>query len=112
MRPASDYRLTSNNTSFTVDATGPGVAVLTETYYAEDFQVTVDGKPAPYFRVNHAYKGVAIASAGRHEITFAYWPQHFTLALALGGVGLVLFMVGFDWLWRTDPVAVAGESSA
>lgn len=112
VRPASDYRLTSNNTTFTVDATGPGIAVLAETYYAEDFQVTVDGKPTPYFRVNHAFKGVPIAAAGRHQVTFAYWPQHFTLALIASAVGMLLFVIGFGWLWRTAPVAAAGEASA
>lgn len=101
VRPATDYRLTSNTTTFVVEATGPGVAVLSETYYAEDFRVTVNGKPAPYFRVNHAFKGVAIQAAGRHEITFAYWPQHFTLALWLGAAGLLFLLAGFFWLWRT-----------
>ena len=90
VRPASDYRLTANNTSFVVDAPGPGIAVLTEAYYEHDFQVTVDGKPAPYFRVNHAFKGVVISSAGRHEITFAYWPLHMTLSLWLAAAGVVI----------------------
>ncbi len=112
VRAASDYRLTSNNTSFTVDASGPGVAVLSETYYAEDFRVTVDGKPAPYFRVNHAFKGVAIPSAGRHEVTFAYWPQHFTLSLWLGATGLLLSAWGFLWLWRMTPPRDSTAGSA
>ena len=112
VRAATNYRLTSNDTSFVVDAPGPGVAVLTETYYAEDFQVTVDGKPAPYFRVNHTFKGVAIATAGRHEITFAYWPQYFSLALRLGAAGLLLLVVGFIWLWRMAPRATTGGVSA
>jgi uncharacterized membrane protein YfhO len=111
VRAATDYRLTSNNTSFVIDAPGPGVAVLTETYLAEDFQITVDGKPAPYFRVNHAFKGVAIGSAGRHEITFAYWPQHFTLALWLGAAGLGLLAAGFGWLWRSAPPTTAGAAA-
>jgi hypothetical protein len=98
IRPATDYHLTTNHTSFTVDAPGPGIAVLTEAYYEHDFQALVDGKPAPYFRVNHAFKGVVIPGAGRHEITFAYWPSYMTLslwlfaagtALALGAAGLV-----------------------
>ncbi|MBP6507568.1 MAG: hypothetical protein KA257_08375 [Opitutaceae bacterium] len=100
VQPASGYLLTSNNTSFTIDATGPGVAVLTETYYADDFQVTVDGQPAAYFRVNHAFKGVAINSAGRHTITFAYWPQHFTFALWLCAAGALFLLTQFFWLRR------------
>ena len=107
VRAASGYRLTSNNTSFVIEAPGPGVAVLTETYYAEDFQVTVDGKPAPYFRVNHAFKGVAIPAAGRHEITFAYWPQYFTPALGLSVAGMLLLLAGFGWLSRPAPNPVS-----
>ena len=107
VRPATNYLLTSNDTSFVIDAPGPGIAVLAEAYYAEDFQVTVDGKPAPYFRVNHSFKGVAIASAGRHEITFAYWPQYFTLALRMSAAGLLLLLAGFTWLWRRAPAPLA-----
>jgi len=103
VRAATDYRLTGNNTSFVIDAPGPGIVVLAETYYVEDFAVTVNGRPAPYFRVNHAFKGVAIGGPGRHEITFAYWPQHFTLALCLGAAGFLLLLAGFVWLWRGEP---------
>lgn len=110
VRPATGYRLTSNNTSFVIDASGPGVAVLTETFYADDFLVTVDGLPAPYFRVNHAFKAVAINAPGRHEITFAYWPQHFTLALWLGAAGLGFLLTGFLWLWRRMPPTNPGTA--
>ncbi len=107
VRAATNYLLTGNDTSFVVDAPGPGVVVLTEAYYEEDFRVTVNGKPVPYFRVNHTFKGVAIDAAGRHQITFAYWPQHFTLALWLGAAGFVGLLAGFFWLWRGG----AGTSS-
>jgi hypothetical protein len=112
VRPATDYRLTSNNTSFVVEATGPGVVVLTETFYLDDFKVTVDGKPTPYFRVNHAFKGVAIESAGRHEITFAYWPQYFTIALQLCAIGVIVLITGFCWLWRSSSSLKSLETSA
>jgi hypothetical protein len=100
VRPATGYRLTANTTTFVVDAPGPGLAVLTESFYPHDFRVTVDGRPARYFRVNHAFKGVPIADAGRHEITFAYWPEHFTIALVLGATGLLLLATGAHLLWH------------
>lgn len=103
--PAKDYRLTPNTTTFTVEAPGPGVVVLTEVYYEEDFRVTINGAAAPYFRVNHAFKGVAVPAAGRYEVTFSYWPQHFTAALACGGFGLVLLLAGGAWLWRRPAAA-------
>jgi hypothetical protein len=98
--PATGYRLTTNTTSFVVDAPGPGLAVLTEAFFQGDFQVTVDGRPARYFRVNHAFKGVAIADAGRHEVRFSYWPEHFTLALICCAAGLLLMAAGAHRLWH------------
>lgn len=100
---ATGYHFTNNNTSFVVDAPSAGLVVLAETYYPDDFRVTLDGRPVPYFRVNHTFKAVAIPTAGRHEITFAYWPQHFTLALWLGAAGAVFLLAGFGWLWRDVP---------
>lgn len=102
VQPATNLRLTSNNTSFAVEASGPGVVVLTEAFYPDDFQVTLNGQRVPFFRVNHAFKGISIPAAGHYEISFAYWPQHFETALALGGVGLVLLLAGGGWLYRRD----------
>ena len=54
--PARSYKVTVNTTSFVVRAPGAGVAVLSETYLPHDFRATLNGQPAPYFRVNHAFK--------------------------------------------------------
>jgi hypothetical protein len=102
IRPATGYKLTSNDTTFTVEASGPGIAVLTEAYYPLDFQVTVNGKPAPYFRINHAFKGVFLEAAGRYEITFAFWPLYTTLSLWLCAAGGILTLGGLIFL-RTRP---------
>ncbi len=98
VEPASAYALSSDCTSFTVRATGPGVVVLTEAYYKKDFEAFVDGQPVPYFRVNHAFKGVYLASSGEHQVSFRYWPQYFTLALWLGAGGLVLLIAAAGYL--------------
>ena len=104
--PASNYRLTTNSTSFTVHATGPGIAVLGETFEKDNFRVTVNGQPASYFRVNHAFKGVALESAGDYRIVFTYWPRVLTPALWLAGIGLALGAATGFLLWR-QPVAAA-----
>ena len=87
---AEDYRLTTNTTSFTVSATGPGFIVLSEAYEPGNFRVTVNGKESPYLRVNHAFKGVYVDAAGTYRVEFAYWPRGLstTLALFAAGVGL------------------------
>lgn len=93
--PATDYVLTSNTTSFKVNATGPGVIVLTEAYVPEDFQVRVNGKLVNYFRVNSAFKGLFVREAGDYDVSFAYWPRYLTLSLWIAGAGLVILL---GWL--------------
>ncbi|MEN3369763.1 MAG: hypothetical protein V7609_1906 [Verrucomicrobiota bacterium] len=90
--PARDYRLTNNSTTFTIDAPAPGVAILTETYVAGDFRVRVNGTPASYFRVNHAFRGVILPAAGKYVISYSYWPKHFTASLLMAGFGALLLV--------------------
>jgi hypothetical protein len=96
--PAHDYRLTNNTTSFTVDAPAPGVAVLTEAYVSGDFRVTLNGAPADYFRVNHAFRGVRIPAAGKYIVSYSYWPRHFTLSLVMAAIGSLILVT---WLMAT-----------
>ena len=96
--PAHDYRLTNNTTTFTVDATAPGVAVLTEAYVPGDFRVTLNGAPADYFRVNHAFRGVRIPAAGKYVVSYSYWPRHFTLSLVMAAIGSLILIA---WLIAT-----------
>ena len=105
--PASGYRLTSNTTTFAVDAPAAGVAVLTEAYEEENFRVTVNGKPAPYFRVNHAFCGVPIPQAGHFTVRYEYWPRRLTLALWLSAAGLALLGGGAVWLLVSRPAPAA-----
>ena len=88
--PAYDYRLTANATRFTVAATEPGVIVLSESYYPRDFRVTLNGEPVPYFRVNHAFKGIYVDHPGIYHVTFRYWPEYLTLSLWLCLTGVLL----------------------
>ena len=88
--PASNYSLTANTTTFVVHATSAGVAVLSESFLAADFRATLNGTPVPYFRVNHAFKAVAIPSAGTWTVSFRYVPARWTLAWTLTGLGLVV----------------------
>lgn len=99
---AYNYRLTTNTTAFDIDATGPGLAVLSEAWLPRDFLVTLDGKNVPYLRLNHAFKGVAIPSAGRHHLEFTYRPARFTLALSLSAFALVLGACSGLAIWRLE----------
>jgi hypothetical protein len=99
---ASDYRLTPNSTSFVVEATGPGIIALHEAWMKEDFRVTVNGVATPYFRVNHAFKGIVVEKAGTYRVTFRYWPRHLTTALACSAAGFALLAAG-AWFVRRQP---------
>lgn len=103
--PAHGYRLTSNTTTFTIDAPARGVAVLTETFEAENFRVTVNDEPSPYVRVNHAFCGVPIPQAGRFVVRFEYWPRRLTFALWLSAAGLALLAGGTAWLRLSRPAS-------
>ncbi len=101
--PAHDYTLTPNSTRFIIDTPGAGIAVLTEAWQDKNFRAVLDGKPVPYLRVNHAFKGIVISSPGRHVIEFTFAPRRFTLALGLAGLGL-LPIIAAGWLiWRLRP---------
>ncbi|PTY05627.1 hypothetical protein DB347_14755 [Opitutaceae bacterium EW11] len=105
---ATGYILTSNSTSFTIEAPGPGVAVLTETYNP-DFQVTLNGAPASLLRVNHAFRGVWVPRAGVYRVRFAYWPSIVTRALWIAAIGASLGVLGF-WLIHSGRIQVIGET--
>jgi hypothetical protein len=100
--PAIDYQLTSNTTSFKVNAPGPGLAVLTEPYIADDFKVLINGQPSGYFRVNGAFKGVALPQAGSYTITYSYWPANLTFSLWLAAVGIVALVPLLYFAARTE----------
>jgi uncharacterized membrane protein YfhO len=88
--PAREYQLTANTTSFAVHSSGPGVAVLSETFLPDDFRVTLNGQRVPYFRVNHAFKAVVIPSAGDWKVKFEYRPDYWELSLVMAGLGVLL----------------------
>ena len=104
--PAAAYRLTEDSTAFSVTAPASGIAVLTETGWAGYGQAEVDGRPAPLYRVNHAFLGVFLAGPGTHRIVVTYAPRHRTLLLALSlGAGLALAAAWVCAGRRPDPAA-------
>jgi hypothetical protein len=64
--------------------------------------VTVNGGPAPYFSVNHTFKGVVVDQPGVYTVTFSYCPQHFTLLLWALGIGLLLLFRWMGYAWQVS----------
>jgi hypothetical protein len=94
---ATGYVLRENSTAFKVHATGPGVIVLTEAFWPGDFRAEVNGRKSQVLRLNHAFKGVAVDSAGDYQVTFTYVPKNFPRNLKLCALGAALAALSL-WL--------------
>jgi hypothetical protein len=101
--PASGYRLTTNITSFRVEAPAGGVVYIGEAGEPGDFRVKVNGVSAECVRANHAFKAIVLPAAGDYEISIEYWPRMLTRYLALAAAGLVALLV---LLWRASPAGL------
>jgi hypothetical protein len=48
----------------------PGIVVLADVYYP-GWKLTIDGQPAPIYRINRVMRGAAVP-AGRHHLVYSY----------------------------------------
>lgn len=85
---------TGNRLALDVDASGPALVVLTDTFYP-GWRARVDGTPAPIHRVNGVVRGVFV-TAGRHRIEMRFFPPSQALGLAAGALAAVA--CGLMWL--------------
>jgi hypothetical protein len=69
-----------------------GVLLLNDRWHP-DWQVTVDGQPAPLLRANFIMRGVAVP-AGEHTVEFRFNPPHGTLWISLSAIGVGLILAG------------------
>ena len=69
----------------------PGVALFSEIYYPDGWQVSIDGQPAPLARANYVLRALHLP-AGQHTIEMRFDPQslHTTEAIAYGALALLL----------------------
>ena len=63
---------------------GDGYLALLDTYNT-DWEVDVDGRPAPMMRVNGLFRGVHL-TPGEHVVTFTYRPRMFYLGAAISAI--------------------------
>lgn len=108
--PAHHYRLTTNTTTFEIDAPSEGVAVLSEANVPNDIVAYVDDEPALCLPINHAFRGVLIKKPGHHVVKFEYWPAVLDPALNLAIVGLLALTLSL-WWWRRAGRTAANASN-
>ena len=73
------------------------LAVLQEAWLDGDLHVTRNGEPAPVLRVNHAFAGVAVPTAGEWELEFRHSPRSWALSLRLATLGAGLLLATVLW---------------
>jgi hypothetical protein len=89
--PARSYQITTNSTSFEVNAPSRGMIVLTETHVPKHVHVVVNGQKGKVITVNHAFRGVEIPGAGQYTIKFFYRPRLWYLSWIMSVIGLLIF---------------------
>jgi hypothetical protein len=87
-----------NQLIYTTDRANDGFAVMSEIYYPDGWNITIDNKPAECIRVNYVLRGMKIP-AGKHTIEFKFEPKSFVvgekISMAASGL-LLLLLIGFS----------------
>jgi hypothetical protein len=84
-------------------------AVFSEVYYDKGWDAFIDGKPAPYCRVNYVLRGMAVP-AGDHTIEFRFEPHSYLVGNTIStwaSLLTYLLLIGAILQWagviRVDP---------
>jgi hypothetical protein len=85
----------------------PGIVVLADVFYP-GWKLTIDGKPAPIYRVNRVMRGAAVRE-GTHHLVYTYEPASFRIGcvISLGGLATLLVLVFIFALRPRDPIVAA-----
>ena len=92
----SVIRLTTyepNRVVYETDNAGDGVAVFSEIYYPDGWQVSIDGKEAPLARANYVLRALYVP-AGQHTIEMRFDPQSLHVTEGIAYAGLSLLAIG------------------
>lgn len=93
--PTPQVRYAPNQATVRASMSAPGLLVLSDGY-SDDWNVTVDGQPAPLYRANYVLRGVWLP-AGEHVVVFSYRPQAFLIGGAISLATLVVLGVYALW---------------
>ena len=93
-----------NHLRYTTSNKQDGVAVFSEIYYPDGWQVTIDGEKAELARANYVLRALYIP-AGEHTVEMTFDPQslHTTETMAYAGYGLLLLgVIALVWKKRKE----------
>ncbi|MDB6026551.1 MAG: hypothetical protein JWM68_2774 [Verrucomicrobiales bacterium] len=97
-------KVTAREVSFTVSTPEPAMVVMAQTFY-HAWKASVDGKPTPIYRANHAFQAIEVPG-GQHVITFVYDDQMFKNGVNVSIGTLVICVIAWFLLKRKSPVTV------
>lgn len=90
-----------NKLRYAFNAPGPQLAVFSEVYYPEGWQVFVNGEEAGHFRVNYILRAMVLP-AGEHEIEFRFRPRaYYTGRYVSAGFSALLVLGILLFAWRS-----------
>jgi hypothetical protein len=85
-----------NHLTYQTESAKEELAVFSEIYYADGWNVSIDGKEMPYFRANYILRAMVVP-AGKHTIEFRFAPKSFanveTISV-IALVGMILLLIG------------------
>ncbi len=91
-----------NHLRYTTSNSQDGVAVFSEIYYPDGWQVTIDGEKTELARANYVLRALYIP-AGQHTVEMTFDPEslHTTETMAYAGYGLFLIgLIALIWKKR------------
>lgn len=93
--PTAALRLTSykaDELTFSTRSHTPQLAVFSEVYYPNGWQVLLDGKKVDYVRADYLLRGLYIP-AGQHEVKMIFAPEVLKTGRTISMVALALFIL-------------------
>jgi hypothetical protein len=100
---SGDIALTSyksNELVYKTNTTQDQVAVFSEIYYPEGWEVTIDGEEVDHFRANYVLRAMVVP-AGQHEIVFKFNPSSYRVGEAItliASILIILLVIGVAYM--------------
>ncbi|WP_319482735.1 YfhO family protein [uncultured Draconibacterium sp.] len=81
-----------NYLKYAFNSNSEQLTVFSEVYYDKGWNAYIDGKEAPYFRVNYVLRAMSVP-AGEHSIEFKFEPQSYFLGTKISYTSSIVFIL-------------------
>jgi hypothetical protein len=94
---AGNFQVSNNKTCFDINASGPGIVVLNQSYYPDDYLLNVNDINTEYFPVNLSSIGFWVEKASTYNSCIIYRPKYISksLYLSISGIIFLIFLALF-----------------